>query len=312
MKQKLNTFTLIIGLVAGLMSALIVAASPDVAMASDPCSTDVIRAGWSGTRDVCRKAIADSQDPCDAVRTHLMNHSDFDQVKITNQDVSSTVQACRAADPCSTLVIPPNWGPTRTACRDAVAASTNPCYAIKTHLGEGSNQAEVNQYKAIVDGCDDVYVSSVVHDPHAGDSETGSSGTGGAPYDPGPVDSGGGTQSEPDNSINELNPIDDSKKCKVAIKVLESIACSDSDSFGTSGHDPIVRILVFIINILTGGVAVVAIGGIAYGGILYASAESNPEQTKKAISVITNVVIGLIAYSLMFVILNFLIPGGVI
>lgn len=51
--------------------------------------------------------------------------------------------------------------------------------------------------------------------------------------------------------------------------------------------------------------------GIVYGSILYTSAGGNAEQTKKAMGIITNVVIGIIAYGLMYVGLNFLVPGGV-
>lgn len=70
-------------------------------------------------------------------------------------------------------------------------------------------------------------------------------------------------------------------------------------------------VLILAINILTGLVAVAALGGIVYGSILYTSAGGNAEQTKKAMGIITNVVIGIIAYGLMYVGLNFLVPGGV-
>lgn len=70
-------------------------------------------------------------------------------------------------------------------------------------------------------------------------------------------------------------------------------------------------VLVLAINILTGLVAVAALGGIVWGAILYTSAGGNMEQTKKALGIITNVVIGIVAYGLMYVGLNFLVPGGV-
>ena len=69
-------------------------------------------------------------------------------------------------------------------------------------------------------------------------------------------------------------------------------------------------ILLLAINILTAGVGIAAIGGVVYGAILYTSAGGSQEQVKKAMGVITNVVIGVIAYALMFSLLNFLIPGG--
>lgn len=70
-------------------------------------------------------------------------------------------------------------------------------------------------------------------------------------------------------------------------------------------------ILLLIINILTVGVGVAAVGGIVYGSILYTSAGGNSEQTKKAMGIITNVVIGVIAYAGMYALMNFLIPGGI-
>jgi len=69
-------------------------------------------------------------------------------------------------------------------------------------------------------------------------------------------------------------------------------------------------ILLTAINILTAGVGVAAIAGIIYGSVLYTSAGGSAEQVKKAIGIITNVVIGVVAYALMYSFLNFLIPGG--
>ncbi len=71
-------------------------------------------------------------------------------------------------------------------------------------------------------------------------------------------------------------------------------------------------LLLMIINILTAGVGVLAVGGIVYGAILYTSAGGSPEGIKKARGIITNVVIGVLAYALMFALLNFIIPGGLL
>jgi hypothetical protein len=69
-------------------------------------------------------------------------------------------------------------------------------------------------------------------------------------------------------------------------------------------------ILLLAIDILSAGVAVAAVGGIVYGAILYTSAGGSEEPVKKAMGIIQNVVIGVIAYALMYGGLNFLIPGG--
>lgn len=70
-------------------------------------------------------------------------------------------------------------------------------------------------------------------------------------------------------------------------------------------------ILLLAVNILTAGVGILALAGIVYGAILYTSAGGNPEQVKKARGIFINVVIGVVAFGIMFTLLNFLVPGGV-
>ena len=77
------------------------------------------------------------------------------------------------------------------------------------------------------------------------------------------------------------------------------------DQSGTWG------LLLLILNIMTAGVGILAVGGIAYGAVLYSSAGDKAEQTKKAVTIITNVVIGIVAYGLMYSVLQYLVPGGV-
>lgn len=99
------------------------------------------------------------------------------------------------------------------------------------------------------------------------------------------------------------------KGCEVKTAI---IACENvSDDAKSVEETGLWSILVLAINVLTGLVGVAALGGIVYGSILYTSAGGNPEQTKKAMGIISNVVIGIIAYALMYVGLNFLVPGGI-
>ncbi len=70
-------------------------------------------------------------------------------------------------------------------------------------------------------------------------------------------------------------------------------------------------LLILAINILSAGVGVLAVAGFVYGGILYTSAGGSPEQVKKARTVFTNVIIGVIAFGGMFALLNFIVPGGI-
>jgi amino acid transporter len=62
---------------------------------------------------------------------------------------------------------------------------------------------------------------------------------------------------------------------------------------------------------MTGGIGILAVGGIVYAAILYSSSSQSADQTKKAKDIIRDVVIGIIAYASMYLLLNFLIPGGI-
>jgi len=70
-------------------------------------------------------------------------------------------------------------------------------------------------------------------------------------------------------------------------------------------------ILLVAIGILTAGVGVAALAGIVYGIILYTTSSGDPGGVKKALEIIRNVVIGVVAYALMWSLLNWLVPGGV-
>ena len=95
------------------------------------------------------------------------------------------------------------------------------------------------------------------------------------------------------SSPDDDNKCDDGSAAKTDVK--------DSGAWG---------VLLLVINIMTAGIGILAVGAIAYGSVMYSSAGGSSEQTKKAITIITNTVIGLVCYLLMSAILNFLIPGG--
>ncbi len=85
-------------------------------------------------------------------------------------------------------------------------------------------------------------------------------------------------------------------------------AASDKNKSGNA--NPISRILFTVISWLTGLVTVAAIGGVIYGGILYASAGDNAGQTQKGIMFVFNAVLGLMLWIGAYAIINFLVPGG--
>lgn len=77
------------------------------------------------------------------------------------------------------------------------------------------------------------------------------------------------------------------------------------------GEDAIFDVLRQIIQIMTAGIGLAAVGAVAYGGVLYAQSGGVPEALKKAKDIWINVLIGLIAYAFFVAITNFLIPGGI-
>lgn len=90
------------------------------------------------------------------------------------------------------------------------------------------------------------------------------------------------------------------------------IECEQDDKDATEIENTgLWGVLILVINILTAGVGIVAVAGFLYGGYLYITSGGSPEQVKKAKTVFTNIVIGVIAFGGMFALLNFLVPGGV-
>lgn len=93
--------------------------------------------------------------------------------------------------------------------------------------------------------------------------------------------------------------------------VTSVLPCNNgSSSSGNIEDTGLWGLLMTVINIMSIGVGVLAVGGIVYGSIMYTSAGGSPEKSKKARLMITNVIVGLVLYALMFALLNFLVPGG--
>lgn len=117
------------------------------------------------------------------------------------------------------------------------------------------------------------------------------------------------TTPTPVNGTDEKPPTPNKPKCSVLPEFICGAADKDKATAQESG---VMMMLVWALNILTAIVGVVAVGAIVYAGILYTSAGGGNEQVVKAKKIITDVVIGIIAYGVMYLALNWLIPGGVI
>ena len=96
----------------------------------------------------------------------------------------------------------------------------------------------------------------------------------------------------------------------VDCSILPKFICEGADTKDTNSGG-IVLFLKWVLTIMTGLVGVAAVGGVIWAGIMYATAGDHADQVKKAKQVIVDVAIGIVAYGLMFIALNWIIPGGV-
>ncbi len=78
---------------------------------------------------------------------------------------------------------------------------------------------------------------------------------------------------------------------------------------GVGAINDLIKIVIGVMTLLIG---IVATGGIAYAAVLYAGARDNQSQVSQAITIIRNIVIGIVLYGFTIAIINWLIPGGVI
>ncbi len=73
--------------------------------------------------------------------------------------------------------------------------------------------------------------------------------------------------------------------------------------------DGIEGLLVLAVRILIYGLGAAATVGVVIAGIMYLSARDNPQMVAKAKMRLIEIAIGLVAWSMLFALLQFLIPG---
>ncbi len=78
----------------------------------------------------------------------------------------------------------------------------------------------------------------------------------------------------------------------------------------TNSGNPVIGIMLEIINFLAVGVGIAVVGGIIWGGMIYASSNGEPNKVQQAKLIIVNAVLGLVLFIFMYAIINFLVPGG--
>lgn len=89
------------------------------------------------------------------------------------------------------------------------------------------------------------------------------------------------------------------------------IDCKETGKGKDLENNGVWALLLMLIRIMTAGVGVLAVGGLAYGAFLWTTAGGNSSQIAKSKEVMFNVVVGIVTFALMWSLLQFLIPGGV-
>lgn len=103
----------------------------------------------------------------------------------------------------------------------------------------------------------------------------------------------------------------DAPNCSVLPQKFCDSSTAEVKGQANSSNSAIYMVLQWALAILTAGVGIVAVAAFVYAGIMYSSADSKPEQVKKAKDLITQTVIGLLAFAIMVLVLTWLIPGGI-
>lgn len=144
------------------------------------------------------------------------------------------------------------------------------------------------------------------NDPDSGNNNSNNSNnTGGSGTSPTAASSNattGATESSPDQMNKECG------EGQVKTSILGGGGCVDIEKDGGN----IFKILNTILTVLTFGVGIAGTLGIVISGVQYLTARDNEQQMVKAKSRLVNIAIGLAAYAMMWALLQWLIPGGIL
>jgi hypothetical protein len=109
--------------------------------------------------------------------------------------------------------------------------------------------------------------------------------------------SGGGSNDCADTST---------KACSIADPALSSGGCTGKDcSFIDAYINPIIKLLSALVG-------VTAVIFIIFGAIQVSSSAGDPQKSASGKAHIRNALIGLVTYALLFGLINFLVPGGIV
>lgn len=96
-----------------------------------------------------------------------------------------------------------------------------------------------------------------------------------------------------------------------AVQTGVNLGCKGAEIEASGGQmNPVIDMLFALFRFLSAGVGLVIIGSIIVAGIQYTTSRGAPQATEAAIKRVTNSVIALLFYLLIFAIANYLVPGG--
>jgi hypothetical protein len=93
---------------------------------------------------------------------------------------------------------------------------------------------------------------------------------------------------------------------------LQSCESCNQTCLSDSLHkNPIVKDLDIFVNFLSGLIGIVVVGMLIMGGIQYSTAGDSPDAVGKAKQRITNALLALVGFMLIYAFVQWIIPGGV-
>jgi hypothetical protein len=88
--------------------------------------------------------------------------------------------------------------------------------------------------------------------------------------------------------------------------------CTDPAGNLTEGNCGIVKYLKTFINLLAGLVGVSVVAVLVFGGVQYSTSAGNPQAAAAAKKRISNAILALVTFALMYGFLQWVVPGGVL
>lgn len=124
---------------------------------------------------------------------------------------------------------------------------------------------------------------------------------------------GAGANSQGIDCNNSHTPVEPNDEILPANTAEE---CKDIDTnilkCDKRGGNPVMSLILQVINFMAIGVGIIVVGGIVWGAMLYTTSNGDSGKSQQGITTIVNAVIGLLLFVFTYAIINYLVPGGVL